>query len=175
MDKAIYFEKYRALRNEIDDTCDRLSKMHVGKMQCRQGCDSCCEKFSVFPLEFEAIKEVIQSDGTFQVPQQRNFEKFRKSCLFLKDGSCSMYEHRPIICRTQGFPLLYQSGDGTAYELSVCRLNFKEINVDTFHDGNALFMPPFNSRLYLLNQEFVKKFYPKQFKPNTRIGLSELI
>ncbi len=175
MDKALYFEKYLNLRNELDDNCEKLYKDHHKLMQCRKGCDSCCEKFSVFPLEFDVIKTSLLADTPNLNHLPRKFEKFRKSCLFLNEGSCTIYNHRPFICRTQGFPLLYQNDDGTAYQLSVCSLNFKGFNVAKFHEGNALYMPKFNSPLFLLNQEYVKIFYPKQYLSTTRISLSSII
>ena len=45
------------------------------------------------------------------------------SCPFLLDDCCSIYGSRPVICRTQGLPLLLQADDGVM-EVDFCPLNF---------------------------------------------------
>jgi Fe-S-cluster containining protein len=170
MEKNDFFEKYFVLRNQIDEVCRPLELQHKGQMQCRKGCDSCCENIQVFPLELDAIKQFIK-DNNATLPKERRFNRYRKSCNFLVNSACTIYETRPIICRTQGFPLLYQNIAGDGYELSVCHLNFKGQNPDNFNDSNALFMPAFNSKLFLLNREYVKEHYSSFFHSKSRVPL----
>ncbi|MFA6400321.1 MAG: YkgJ family cysteine cluster protein [Salinivirgaceae bacterium] len=173
MDKKDFFERYFELRDQIDAVGQALSVQHKGHMQCRKGCDSCCESINVFPLELDAIKYAIENDK-IMLPKERRFNKYRKSCNFLMHSACSIYEFRPIICRTQGFPLLYQNASGDAYELSVCHLNFKKHEPNSFNLTNALFMPSFNSQLYLLNQKYVTKHYAKAFTSKSRVPLYKI-
>lgn len=168
-----YFSRYQQLVSEVDSATQVLWNQHHTQMKCQKGCASCCEKFSIFPIEFDFIIHHLKLDATIQIPQKRTFDRFLNRCYFLKDSVCTIYPVRPIICRTQGFPLLYQNSEGTAYELSVCKLNFKGFEPNQFHDENALFMPRFNSLLYLLNQEYIRQTHP-DFKPSKRIPLAEI-
>ncbi len=173
MKKEDFFEKYLELRNRIDLVGQRLELQHKGEMKCRKGCDSCCESIGVFPLELDAISFFIENEK-IQLPKERRFNKYRKSCNFLINAACSIYEFRPIICRTQGFPLLYQNAVGDGYELSVCHLNFKQHNPMQFNESNALFMPPFNSQLFLLNRDYVKEHYSKELNSKSRAPIYDI-
>jgi Fe-S-cluster containining protein len=173
MDKKEFFAKYFELRTAIDAVGTRLGLQLQGQMQCRKGCDSCCENISVFPLERDAIKFLIEREK-IELPKERMFNKYRKSCNFLIHSACSIYEYRPIICRTQGFPLLYQNTKGDGYELSVCHLNFKGYNPSQFNNSNSLFMPPFNSQLFLLNRDYVKEHCSKELHAKSRVALYSL-
>lgn len=163
--------EYYKLRNDIDAEISGFEKMHAAQLKCKKGCDSCCESLTIFPLEFMAIKKEL--GDSVELPKKLLFNKFTKSCRFLVNGECQIYNSRPIICRTQGMPLLYENRNGSGFELSVCHLNFVGVNVSTFNMENALYMAPFNSRLYLLNSEFVNS-EKNVNKPHKRIKLNTL-
>lgn len=165
-----FFDDYFGLRTDLDKQIQTLEKEHNNSMQCKLGCDSCCESIRIFPLEFDAIRYEISNK---QLPPYKFKHAFSKSCRFLKNGQCQIYESRPIICRTQGLPLLYENREGAGYELSVCKLNFVGVNVSTFTTSNALFMPPVNSRLFLANQKYIETLN-KNLKVTTRIKLNKL-
>lgn len=168
-----YLDSYYQLRSKIDKKADELNELHQIHMQCKKGCDSCCEAIRVFPVEFYAIEKELKARGLL-LPK-RKFNSLRKSCMFLINGACSIYDSRPFICRTQGLPLMYQSLKGDGYEVSHCQLNFKEVPITSFNVDNVLFMPDFNSKLFLLNQSFVKSngLFKGDFKK--RIALYKLM
>lgn len=161
---------YKDLRLHVDALSVMLSHKHHSQLMCKKGCDMCCESLHVFPIEFYTIKQELADKP---IPEQKWKNRFSKSCRFLVNSECTIYESRPIICRTQGLPLLYENSQGTAYELSVCQLNFKGVDIQMFNMDNALFMPPINSKLYLLNQKFIKTL-PKSLAPHKRIRLNSL-
>lgn len=167
-----HIDSYYQLRKQIDKNASELSSLHVKHIKCQKGCDSCCEAIKIFPIEFAAIKNELQSSNV-EIPSRR-FNKFRKSCMFLKNGACLIYNARPIICRTQGLPLMYQKLDGDGYEISHCQLNFKQFDLKQFGLENSMFMPDFNSKLFLLNKAFIESqnLFNKDFKK--RIPLYEL-
>ncbi|MBI9068103.1 MAG: YkgJ family cysteine cluster protein [Salinivirgaceae bacterium] len=168
----IFLGSYYNLRDELDKACEKFTSMHISQLECKKGCDSCCESLNIFPIEFYALQEELVGKN---LPKFKWSQKFGKSCRFLKNGECQIYNSRPIICRTQGLPLLYENKTGTGYELSVCKLNFKGVKVDTFTMDNALFMPPMNSKLFLLNQAFVSKFTHKKIDHFKRFKLNTLL
>lgn len=148
-------KEYYRLRDALDIRCAEVADLHKKNMQCQRGCDSCCESIKVFPIEFYAIKKEL-GDRLGNI-SNRSFNFFRKSCMFLQDGACIIYNSRPFICRTQGLPLMYQSIKTDGYEVSHCQLNFKKVSIDSFTLDTTVFMPDFNSKLFLMNQVFVRE------------------
>ena len=145
------FQKYLVLRNEIDRIADRLFKHHKKHVQCKKGCDLCCMDYSIFPLEFHYIKSRLEIGDRPATPIPED----ETTCLFLKGHECTIYEHRPIICRTHGLPLLYVNCETEDWELSACELNFTDFT--DFNEKNTFPQDKFNSRLFLLNEEFIKQ------------------
>lgn len=84
------------------------------KMTCKRGCSACCYK-TVILTEDEAdlLIEFCKDEGLhIDVEHLRRQAGFKGSadqwfdqdksvakCVFLKDGECSVYEHRPTACR----------------------------------------------------------------------------
>lgn len=70
---------------------------------CKKGCAYCCyQQIQISSLEAEYIRE---KTGIFpaklSAAPSRDLQEFSGNtpCPFLKQGACSIYEHRPIICR----------------------------------------------------------------------------
>lgn len=157
------------LRNEIDSKCAKLHQLHESHTQCKNGCDQCCMNFNILPVEFEYIlKKIKESKLSVSMSDSK------KSCVFLKNHSCTIYKYRPIICRTHGLPILNMDKKGDNWELSFCPLNFKKVADDFFHFDNCYEQDYFNSKLYLLNNDFLNSEDGKKYKPNQMIELNEL-
>ncbi len=168
----VFFKRYCALQTDVDNECNRLELMHKTHMKCSIGCDSCCESLTLFPIEYYYIKSQLEDFGS--LPKNRLINYFTKACRFLVNGKCSIYKIRPIICRTQGLPLLYENSYGTGFELSACKLNFKGIDISIFNTENSLYMPPFTSRLFLLNQNFIENNFNDRHTAVDRLSLNRI-
>lgn len=89
--------KLEALGNEIAQAI----APHAG---CRRHCSSCCNiSVSVSTMEAERIGQKINR-APYKIPHQSELEALQSEyfgvpCPFLSDGSCSIYEHRPLACR----------------------------------------------------------------------------
>lgn len=142
-------EEYQALLQKVDAFCAEAN-VHAGKaLTCKRGCDGCCHVWlTVSPVEARAIREHLaglDSDTRARIAERGRREQARESrgevqsrCAMLEDdGSCAIYEARPVICRTQGFPLRYPKGtvpesavrwlDHTAgTEIVACPLNYTQ-------------------------------------------------
>jgi Fe-S-cluster containining protein len=151
-----HFSAYRKLRGEIDDISQKLSEEHNKHLQCRKGCDLCCMDYSILPVEFYAILDELKNVNFNSNNLQKN-TKNEEDCIFLENHACTIYKSRPVICRTHGLPLLYTNDDGE-WELSNCELNFKNFNFENFSEENTFPQDKFNSRLFLINREFVAEF-----------------
>lgn len=152
-------DNYKALRDEIDNVTVKLWDEHQNNMACKKGCDNCCLNFDVFPVEFDYIKQQVE----ILYPSVLNQEKPKEigeKCFFLKDHQCTIYEARPIICHTHGYPLLYMNETGDQWELSHCELNFTMVDEDYFNEENCYKQDTFNSRLFMMNKEYIKTAHP---------------
>jgi hypothetical protein len=70
---------------------------------CRRGCSHCCHiAVSVPKQEAQLIGELIGRKPE-PAPLRISFEHvswgYHNPCGFLRDGECSIYEHRPLACR----------------------------------------------------------------------------
>ncbi|MBS2212597.1 YkgJ family cysteine cluster protein [Carboxylicivirga mesophila] len=155
-------DNYKALREEIDAATIKLWDEHHNNMACKKGCDKCCLNFDVFPIEFDYIKQQVEENYPEVLNQSLSPDSFGEEdkCLFLKDHQCSIYTARPIICRTHGYPLLYMNEAGDQWELSHCELNFTQVDEDYFNEDNCYAQDTFNSRLFMMNKEYIKTAHP---------------
>jgi Fe-S-cluster containining protein len=171
MDKNLLSNYYK-LRIAIDALIEELEQIHKVHLSCKRGCDLCCMAISVFPVEFYAIREELGdkiNSGLLPAP------KYEEDCRFLKNHNCAIYPSRPIICRTHGLPMLYMNSEGTEWELSHCELNFADFDPDEFSHENTYPQDTLNSKLFMINRDFVAKFTEESYSDQDRIPLSELI
>jgi uncharacterized protein len=122
------------LRARVDQHFDEAVRRSPESFACRAGCDRCCDqRFSVFEVEAAPIRAaLIELERTDPALRQRIREQGRDdeatSCALLVDRRCSVYEQRPLICRSHGLPIAVPDAEGTAGPLRVdhCPLNFVE-------------------------------------------------
>ncbi len=178
--KNNYFHDYFALRDKIDSKAAVITAYYADNIICRSGCSSCCIPISLMPVEFYAIKKELEDKklppGLFDGFSGRctasrsvkteyassepdgNIDTEPESCIFLNNSACSIYRHRPVICRTQGLPLLYYSEYPENYTLAVCGLNFTAVDDDFEFDTEfAIDLDMVNSSLYRINKDFSDK------------------
>lgn len=93
-------------------------------------------------------------------------------CTFLDEArNCRVYAHRPLICRTQGMPLLYQDREG----LVVCELNFTSLEP---HRTVVVHMENLETALFAVNLAYCRGagLHPMSRIPMDRLAqLSGLI
>lgn len=114
-----------SLQENASGFFDKVQSKYSAQMKCAEGCSKCCyTDISVFEVEAENIKEWFNSldeqkkselKTLWQTPVESG------ACSFLYNDRCSVYEARPIICRTQGAPLFLQAENILDY----CPLNFE--------------------------------------------------
>ncbi|MES2614420.1 MAG: YkgJ family cysteine cluster protein [Bdellovibrionota bacterium] len=116
---------------------NQFHQKYQAHMQCKIQCSQCCHvDLSIFEGEAAAILEWVKNLDeekkqtllkTLTEPEQTTTYKKRKACVFLRDNKCSIYDARPIICRTQGVALQYKTFEdknNTKIHVDVCPLNF---------------------------------------------------
>lgn len=148
-----YTNEYLKLRDKIDSLSQKLEEKHKKHLNCKGGCDLCCMDYRIFPVEFYSILQELKNRN-YTGPELPEIED-EENCIFLKNHRCLIYESRPVICRTHGLPLLFANDDGE-WELSACELNFTDYNFEKFTPKNTFPQDKFNSKLYLLNKQFIE-------------------
>lgn len=128
----------RPLQKKAETAFDQFMKKYAKEMTCAKGCSRCC----VGGLSVFAWEAAIITDWFFDLtPQQQQewkalqdlpsslAEPFLNSdgekdkpCSFLRNDSCTIYEARPSLCRTQGMALQIKDGDQILRDW--CPLNF---------------------------------------------------
>jgi len=92
-------------------------------------CATCCGDTSthvrrILLLDEEARKisqttgldlEKFSKEATDSAPYSREIRKNRGKCVFLRDNTCQIYEHRPLVCRFFPFGVARQNDRLTFY------------------------------------------------------------
>lgn len=111
------FEVFFELADEVNAVTKPLSA--CTKLGCSHCCHIACE---ISDIEAAIIGKAIKRKPVPQPPmtlegvneKKARRDTFRAPCTFLKDGKCSIYEHRPIACR-----IMHNIGTGAGCDLSI--------------------------------------------------------
>jgi len=141
-----HYEEYKAA---VDGEFRRNRRLHGRKIHCARGCSDCCRQiFSITELEAAAIsrlaktlppatrlvleanarsykpkrKELLKQHGYIRAWGQLPQPETRLPCPALIDGSCAVYDQRPITCRKVGMPLYHPEQPTRIF---ACELNFR--------------------------------------------------
>ena len=86
-----------------------------------------------------------------------------------------MYESRPLICRTQGLPLLFEADDG-AQEIDFCPLNFtSDEAIAELADEHLVPLDLLNLKLAMANVSYCRAAGLSDEQSYQRIKMSEVI
>lgn len=106
---------------------------------CKKGCKYCCHyEIAITDLEVEYIKNKVKIN-------KKKYDASMQACPFLKEGTCSIYEYRPFVCRRHlsiadtpdwckldickdyNFPLIYLDEIDKCYEYLVGQQGMKSL------------------------------------------------
>lgn len=141
---------YRAVLDAADRHFDEVARTQPEQLACGRGCAFCCyglfeigkgdvdviadglrsmppAKRSRIIARAQKIWEETQHPDIREISAEKKEEFFDRTegvpCPALtSSGECSMYAHRPIVCRTFGLPIR----EGAEYIGDICELNFVE-------------------------------------------------
>jgi len=85
----------------VDQVVDHYDKKG-NPISCGKGCSFCCHQHvACLPEEVEIL--FLKHSDSINIhkleSQVRDWGNSEKSCVFLKNGECSVYEDRPMMCR----------------------------------------------------------------------------
>ena len=176
---------YRALLEQVNAMSARLTERYRAHLNCRAGCSACCHHhLSVFPVEAAQISSAIESLPTeTQQTLQRQAAAVREgearpelvACPLLVNDRCVIYTARPIICRTQGLPLLYEAEDGHQ-EVDFCPLNFTAENAtDELDETHLVPLDALNLKLAAANLKYCRSLGLSEAAAVQRLSMADII
>lgn len=137
----------------------RLTEHYREHLVCRPGCSACCRHdLSLFPVEAAVVRAAVLA----LAEETRNLISRQAlsgpcSCPFLIDDRCAIYRDRPLICRTQGLPLLIE-GDYGERTVDFCPLNFASDGAtDCLDESHLVPLEKLNTKLVLANLAFCRE------------------
>lgn len=146
------FENYTALVKRVDDHTRQVQALYADHIACQKGCDTCCKPLNLFPVEAFALAaafKAIPPEGRSRAADV--LEADTGQCPLLVEHQCLLYEARPVICRTHGFPI-YMETDGSGM-VDFCPENFTGIR--EFPKEALLNLEQLNTLLTAVNQHFL--------------------
>ena len=152
---------YQQLIAQTDALTNALSAHYAKHLACRAGCGGCCQHhLSVFPVEAAHVKAAVAAlpdevrarvEQRARTVNEREAQSQPVACPLLVDERCAIYEARPLICRTQGLPLLLEAEDGE-HEVDFCPLNFTVPDaLDDLDEQHLVPLDELNLKLALVN------------------------
>lgn len=182
------FDNYRNLLKKVDEQFAKIYDKHSVNFQCAKSCHSCCRaKLTVSTIEREYIKDYLRNNPNVieKISELEQLDPYAgERCKFLDiNGLCSVYDARPIVCRSHGAPLWFKlhnlnpveeedwddEVDMSRYSQDVCPLNFKDIDLNSLALDDFINIDTLNSILVMVNQLFEKN---EHFKSGKRFELS---
>lgn len=123
--KTLTKKPIETLQENASGFFDKINSKYASSMKCQEGCSKCCyTDISIFEVEAERIQDWFKSKSSSEKETLVDLWKQAHdegACTFLYNDRCSIYEARPVICRTQGAPLFIQASNVLDY----CPLNFQ--------------------------------------------------
>jgi uncharacterized protein len=176
---------YEQLVKQTDALADALSARYARHLVCRAGCGGCCQHhLSVFPVEAAHVKAAVAAlpdELRAHIEQQAYAVNEREAqgqpvaCPLLVDERCAIYESRPLICRTQGLPLLLEAEDG-GHEVAFCPLNFTAPDaVDDLEEQQLVPLDELNFKLALVNLHYCRRQGIPDAQSGQRQSMSEIV
>ncbi|PLX92779.1 MAG: YkgJ family cysteine cluster protein [Desulfuromonas sp.] len=157
MENLTSLQNYRLLVERVDRFWAGVMENYADHFACRKNCDACCTHFGVSSVEAVALALAVSSRAPeeAQVIRQRAQRAERGGpCPLLHEKSCLLYDARPIICRSQGLPLLVSEDD--IQRIDHCPLNFT--GVTSLPGAVVLDLETLNQALAAISQYFMQEW-----------------
>jgi hypothetical protein len=162
------YEQYQRLVARVDAFGQTIWQRYPTQITCHAGCDGCCyQQFTVFPVEAHHLGQAVTALAPevqqrlltrLQQPDPWRVLEAPAPCALLEHGRCSLYDHRPLICRIHGFPiastLIEQPGGG---QRDCCPLNFADVPLPDIVPQAVYNLDLVNHTLAAINHLFVQE------------------
>ena len=168
-----HLANYRSLLSRVEQHCGKIHAEFAGQIACRAGCSGCCRHLALFPVEAASLVRAVERlpagirsllAGRIQWPENG-------MCPLLLDDRCTVYDNRPVICRTHGLPLLADV-DGIK-TVDCCPENFR--GAESIPGSSVLNLEILNSAFVAINALFVAQNDDERFIGKERFTIADII
>jgi len=176
------YEQYQRLVARVDTLGQAIGQRYPAQITCHAGCDGCCyQQLTVFPVEAHHLAQAVAA----LPPEARQHLLARlqqadpwhmvdppSPCVLLEHGRCSLYDHRPLICRIHGFPIsstMIERRDGG--QRDCCPLNFTDVPLPDIAPQAVYNLDLVNQTLAAINHLFVQE----TCLPDQRVSIRQAV
>ncbi|PKL18143.1 MAG: hypothetical protein CVV49_07360 [Spirochaetae bacterium HGW-Spirochaetae-5] len=164
MNEMKSIQLYKSLTEKLDAHEVKVLNKYNVHIRCRKGCADCCILESVFPVDAYVIYNAVLSGDILR--ENLGFDETPGRCVFLDKGLCSIYNVRPVICRTHGYPVFVEG------RTDFCPENFKDLK--SLDSEFILDLENLNKALASINIIFQREIEEGEIFLKERITLREL-
>jgi Fe-S-cluster containining protein len=168
------YANYTQLLAKVDLMFNSVVERNPGQFQCQRSCYACCQPgLTISNIEATRIREWLSenADVFAKIRDSSTMMNDKNYCPLLdKSGLCSIYEVRPMICRSHGMPVSWGASEGGSQEeRDVCPLNFEGVNLQSLSKMDVLSLDKLNVLLSLINRQFDEE------NAGSRLELKEIL
>ncbi|MCK5691093.1 YkgJ family cysteine cluster protein [Myxococcota bacterium] len=140
------------LLDRVDSFFDTVESEFGTHMQCGKGCSACCiGGLTITPIEAAWISHHYPELQKPENPkiQAKGAESDSPPCAYLdSEGACTIYQARPVVCRTHGLPIRLDD------VIQTCHLNFQGKPLEDLPPGSVLNQQTISTMLAAINAAF---------------------
>ena len=153
-------ENYEKFLNSVSEDIEKIFDYQKEYLYCKKGCSYCCKRgdYPMSEIEhkylmigFEKLDNDIKEKIKNNIKKAKNGDIDSYICPFLIEESCSIYEYRPIVCRTFGVLTEDAKGNPAFPFCSTIGLNYskiydkekKQLSTNLVHQNNFHTFPKF--------------------------------
>ncbi len=145
-------KNYNDMLKRVDAHVQTVTDRYRDHIACKKGCDACCRFLNLFPVEaFALSRAFLALPENAQSLILKQIEREEDKCPLLIEHACLLYEARPVICRTHGFPLYLEKEEGAMVDF--CPENFK--GMTELPKEAMMSLDQLNTLLTAVNQHFM--------------------
>ena len=168
-------DEYEGLRDKVDAHFDKIYQKHQTEMRCAAQCHGCCAPdLTVTRIEADAIREYLVAHpeivSRLEVLAHERPHQGTRCALLDTEGRCTIYEARPLICRSHGAPVLIQI-DKKREGIDACELNFTQ-GMNMLEVGDWIHLETLNTMLTLIDWRYALDSGRERPEPEDRIALT---
>ena len=152
--------RLRELAQTIDRDFAAIRQRHDACMECRSGCSDCCRaRLSVTHVEVELMRrglERLPAKTRRELADQAR-DPQREMCPALDpEGRCTIYDSRPLICRSYGVPLRRRREVELVNPptLEVCDKNFQDVSLRMLPEADVLDQTQIDRQVSEINEAY---------------------
>ena len=165
---------YYQLVAKVDRFAKGVAERYPDALVCKRGCDACCTHIGVSAVEALALALAVArlpAEEAATLRERAARMQGGKACPLLADGGCLLYAARPILCRSQGLPLLVKEGGGE--RVDHCPLNFQQ--VEAISGEAVLNLEILNQALAAINHFCLQELETRGAKLPPRLPLAQAL